>query len=279
MRNELPPLREVVQNFAIAPQKTLGQNFLFDLNLTSKIARAAGDLSDHPILEIGPGPGGLTRAILEQNPLSLTVIERDERCIGALKQIQEFYPNRLNIIQGDAININEQEIINSKAKIIANLPYNIATLLLFKWLSKLEYFSSLTLMFQKEVADRIVASPNSKEYGRLSIMTQVFCNVSRVLDIHPNAFVPPPKIFSTVVNIIPRIKPVLPVNRLSLELICKYVFNQRRKTLRSSLKQLTSNPEALLEHANISANLRPEDLTIEQFCILSNSYDQIILLR
>jgi 16S rRNA (adenine1518-N6/adenine1519-N6)-dimethyltransferase len=272
----LPPLRQVVHDFAISPTKSLGQNFLFDLNLTAKIARSAGDLTGTYVLEIGPGPGGLTRSLLDSGAKKLIVIERDHRCIGALEQIAAHYGDRLQIINGDALQIKEEEILPEKAKIVANLPYNIATILLIKWLDKLELFTSLTLMFQKEVADRIKASPGNKDYGRLSVITQNYCQVEHQLDINPSSFVPPPKVVSSVINIVPRPQPLINCDKKILEQICKITFNQRRKILRSSLKQLVKDPEALVEGSSISLLARPEELTVIQFGELANLYQNYL---
>lgn len=268
----LPPLKEVVISLGIDPKKALGQNFLFDLNLTKRIARAAGDLKSHTIIEIGPGPGGLTRALLEEGAEKIVVIEQDSRCIPALNEINQFYHNKLFILNQDALLYKEEDLNKTDIKIIANLPYNIATVLLFKWLDKIHLFSSLTLMFQKEVADRIIAQPGCKAYGRLSVMTQFLCKVEHQFDINPQAFYPPPKVTSSVLNIYPRKQPFSAIKKSSLELICKLVFNQRRKTLRVSLKQLVDNPERLLQQANIDSSLRPEQLTLEQFCQLTEAY-------
>ena len=264
----LPPLSEVLKKHDLSPQKNLGQNFLFDLNLTGRIVRSAGSLDDITVIEIGPGPGGLTRSILAAGAKKVIVIEQDKRCLAALAEIAEVAEGRLTVIHGDALTIDERELAPGKIKIIANLPYNIATVLLFKWLGNLHDIVSMTLMFQKEVADRIRAVPRTKAYGRLSVMTQWSCDVVHQFDISPKAFIPPPKVTSTVITITPRPKPLAEVDLADLENLCRMVFGQRRKTLRSSLKQLTSSPELVLSHAGILPEKRPEELTVSDFCRL-----------
>ena len=273
--NKLPTLAEVVRNFDIAPKKTLGQNFLFDMNLTNKIARCVPDLENSTILEIGPGPGGLTRSLLGCGAKKIVVIEKDQRCIKALEQIKEAYPERLEIIEADALEIDEKLLFKEgeRPKIVANLPYNIATVLLFKWLDRLELFSGMTLMFQTEVADRITALPRSKAYGRLAVMSQFSCQVKKEFDIHPSAFVPAPKIFSSVVSFVPKtIKEDVDPDILSL--ICKTAFNQRRKFLSSSLKPITNDPLGLLASVNIKPSARPEELSLDDFCKLAKAYEK-----
>jgi 16S rRNA (adenine1518-N6/adenine1519-N6)-dimethyltransferase len=275
--DKLPPLSEVVRIFDIAPKKTLGQNFLFDMNLTNKITKSVSDITNSTILEIGPGPGGLTRSLLNNGAKKVIVIEKDKRCIEALEQIKIIYPDRLEIIEADALEINEEELFqtDTKPKIVANLPYNISTTLLFKWLDRLELFSGMILMFQKEVADRITASPRSKAYGRLSVMSQFSCLVRREFDIHPSAFVPAPKVFSSVVSFIPKTV-IADVNKDILSLICKTTFNQRRKFLSSSLKPICDEPTKLLASVNIKPSARPEELSLDDFCKLAKAYREIL---
>lgn len=269
----LPTLQETVKKFGVRTKKSLGQNFLFDLNLTAKIAKSAGNLKDSTIIEIGPGPGGLTRALLLTEAKKIIVIEQDSRCISILKELQNIVGDRLEIIEGDALEIKEEEILKEKAKIIANLPYNIATELLFKWIDKIELFNSFTLMFQKEVADRITSLPGNKTYGRLSVMVQWLCETSRQFDISPEAFYPPPKVTSSVITITPRTEPLATAKKEILEKICKATFGQRRKTLRASLKQISDEPETLLNVACIEETLRPEQIDVKQFCALARAFE------
>lgn len=269
----MPPLREVLDIYGIETKKSLGQNFIFDLNLTDKIARTAGKIDGEHVLEIGPGPGGLTRAILYNNAEKVTVIERDRRVIPILQELKNITGDRLSIIEDDALEFDESKIANGrKIKVIANLPYNIATELLFKWLNNINLFSSMTLMFQKEVADRIMAAPGNKAYGRLSIIAQWLCNVRHEFDINPAAFFPPPKVTSSLITLIPRPKPLAEADKNILEMICKAAFGQRRKTISNSLKQISDNPMELLSKAGIDPKTRPEDMSISDFCALAQSY-------
>lgn len=270
----LPPIKEILKSYNIAADKSLGQNFLFDGNLTDRIARCSGTLEGKHVIEIGAGPGLLTRSILAAGAKNVTAIEKDKRCFDALNDyLVPKADNRLIVINEDALRGDIYDKIEGKAKIIANLPYNIATELLFLWLEKIEKFESLTLMFQKEVAMRIMAFPKSKEYGRLSIKAQLICEIEHEFDIPPTAFFPPPKVTSTVITLFPRKQPLASVNLHTLDKICKATFGQRRKTLRSSLKQLCKNPAKLLEIANIEENRRPEELSIVEFCNLANNFD------
>lgn len=267
----LPTTNEIIKLYNLNPNKKLGQNFILDPNFNTRIAKAAGELSNQAVLEIGPGPGGLTRALLEAGAIKVVAIEYDIRCVEALKLLQNEYNDRLEIYNFDALQINEAEFVPKNSKIVANLPYNIATELLFKWLELTSFFSSMTLMFQKEVAMRIQASPGSKLYGRLSVMSQFYCDVDYQFDVQPNLFFPPPKVTSAIINLTP--KKILPsVDPKLLSHICKTVFSQRRKVLSNSLKQLTNKPLDLLNICNINANKRPEELTLEEFCILTTVY-------
>ena len=273
--DNLPPLREVIARHDLAPKKSLGQNFLLDLNLTMKIARSAGDLSQSTIIEVGPGPGGLTRALLASNAKKVIAIERDERFEGALNEIKQAFPGRLDIIYDDALNIDYADLVTnnkpaSQAKIIANLPYNVATPLLIKWLQTNEWpswYQSMTLMFQKEVAQRICAVSGSKAYGRLAIISQWKCHREITFDVPPSAFVPPPKVMSSIVNLVPKTN-ILPCDQNKLEQITKAAFGQRRKMLRASLRNLGG--ELLLNKAGIDGTLRAEAIALEDFVKLAN---------
>jgi len=255
--NSLPGIGESLRKHSLFTKKSFGQHFIFDLNLTAKIARCAGDLSSCTVLEIGPGPGALTRSILLAGAKKVIAIEKDSRVLPLLQEIKNAAGERLEIIHGDALEIAEENLAAGDIKIISNLPYNISTPLLFKWLDKINLFSGLTLMFQKEVADRIAAVPGSKDYGRISILTQWLAEVRTEFDIPPDAFIPPPKVTSTVVNIIPYLKPLYPAKKEILKKICE-VFNQRRKILRGSLKKITADPARLLEIAGIDPERRPD---------------------
>ena len=268
-------LKEVVLKYNIAPTKKLGQNFLFDLNLTRKIASFAGDLTKNMIIEVGPGPGGLTRSIIERGAVHLVVIERDIRCIAALEELQSMHPGILHIINDDALTLKEEDIVSTKAKIIANLPYNIATTLLFKWLHKIELFESLTLMFQKEVAMRIAAKPRTKEYGRLSVAAQFLCDIEVNFDIPPTAFFPPPKVTSTVITLTPKKTPYLDVTFTEIENITKILFANRRKMLRSAMKTNFVNGEDILADAKIAGTRRAEELDIEDICTIIKSINNL----
>ena len=271
----LPPLRDVITKHDLRAQKSLGQNFLLDLNLTGKIARQAGDLSKCDVLEIGPGPGGLTRALLNEGARHVVAIERDERCLPALAEISDHYPGRLNVISADALALNPMEHLNGPIKIVANLPYNIGTELLVRWLTPSTwppYWDSLTLMFQREVAKRIVAPPGSKAYGRLSVLAQWRSDAKIVMDLPPQAFTPAPKVSSAVVHITKCDKPKLDCNAKTLERVVATAFNQRRKMLRASLKSLAPDVQDRLRDAGIPPTERAEQLSVEQFCKLSNQF-------
>ena len=270
MKN-LPSLRSVVDQYGLNPKKSLGQNFLFDQNITDKIVRVAGVGPDDEVFEIGPGPGGLTRSILAVNPLKLTVIEQDFRCIAALSELKDIYP-QLHIINDDALKFKEDDFITKKAKIVANLPYNIGTVLLMKWLGNISLWSSFTLMFQKEVAERIVAIPGSKAYGRLSIISQLLCDVDSHFDLKPEVFFPAPKVTSTVISLYP--KKQIPSNEIikAIQMIAKHLFNQRRKMLRSSLKNVHSDLDGLIFDTKISLSQRPEELSIVDFTMIAKNY-------
>ena len=237
--DNLPPLKDVISKYEIRAKKSLGQNFLLDLNLTSKIARYAGNLKQSDVLEIGPGPGGLTRSLLNEGARQVVSIEKDNRCIAALEEIQSLFPGRLRLLQGDALSINVTQYLTDPIKIIANLPYNIGTELLVRWLNSKNwpsFWQSMTLMFQKEVANRIVARPGSKAYGRLSVMSQWRCNTKIAFNIPATAFTPPPKVESAVVHFEALHEPRFPAEVDKLEFVVSKAFNQRRKMLRGALK-------------------------------------------
>lgn len=267
----LPPLREVIERHGLAAKKSLGQNFLFDLNLTRRIARAAMPFAGHTIVEIGPGPGGLTRALLMEGAEHVVAVERDERALAALAEIQAAYPNRLAVIAGDALEVDWATAVHGPAKIVANLPYNIGTPLLTGWLTEgpwPPWFDSLTLMFQKEVAERIAAKPGSEHYGRLSVLCQWRCAVHKLFDVHRSAFTPPPKITSAIVQLLPR-PPEVMCDVKALERVTAAAFGQRRKMLRQSLKSVFATPETVLESLAIAPTARAEELPIAAFARLA----------
>lgn len=265
----LPPLREVIARHGLMADKRLGQNFLLDLNLTRKIARLAEPLRDVPVLEVGPGPGGLTRALLEAGAL-VTAVEKDRRCLEALADLQAAAGPRLRLIEGDALEQDYAALFETPPIVVANLPYNVGTALLLAWLERPRDFSRFVLMFQKEVADRLTAAPNSRDYGRLSVLVQWLCEVETLFDLPPRAFTPPPKVTSTVVEIVPRENPLYPVPRASLERLTAAAFGQRRKMLRASLRRLGPDAEPALVRAGIDPTARAETLSVDDFCRLAN---------
>jgi 16S rRNA (adenine1518-N6/adenine1519-N6)-dimethyltransferase len=273
----LPPLRDVIRRHGLTAKKSLGQNFLLDLNLTGRIARAAGPLDEVTVIEAGPGPGGLTRALLAHGARHVIAIERDERAIAALSEIAEHYPGRLDVIAGDALDFNPlPHLHGAPARIVANLPYNIATPLLVNWLSVEPWppwYDSLVLMFQREVAERIVALPGSKTYGRLSVIAGWRAQSRMLFDIAPSAFVPPPKVTSSLVRLVPRPSP-LPCDRRMLERVTEAAFGQRRKMLRQSLKSLGVDPAVLLAQAGIEPTERAEQIPVEGFVALARAFEQ-----
>ena len=275
MSDGLPPLREVIAAHGLAAKKSLGQNFLFDLNLTARIARAAGANEGGVFYEVGPGPGGLTRALLAQGASKVVAVERDSRCLPALEQIAAAYPGKLEVIGGDAVKIDEAALFAGGVRIAANLPYNVGTALLIRWLTSQQwppFWQSCTLMFQKEVAQRIVAKPGTEHYGRLSVLATWRATAKILFDVSPQAFVPPPKITSSVVRLEPRPTPLAPCDLKDLERITATAFQQRRKMLRQSLKGLAPDAEARITAAGIAPTERPEDLTVEQFAALARSF-------
>ncbi|WP_439499029.1 16S rRNA (adenine(1518)-N(6)/adenine(1519)-N(6))-dimethyltransferase RsmA [Bosea sp. (in: a-proteobacteria)] len=271
----LPPLREVVERHGLMAQKSLGQNFLYDLNLTGRIARAAGLLADETIVEIGPGPGGLTRALLANGAARVIAVERDRRCLPALAEIAAHYPGRLEVIEGDALAVDlTSRLGGGPARIVANLPYNIGTPLLVGWLS-LEpwppWWRSLTLMFQREVAERIVATPAQRaDYGRLAVLANWRCETKILFDVPRSAFVPPPKITSSVVQLVPRAQPE-PCEQRLLERVTLAAFGQRRKMLRQSLKAVLPEPSPMIEAAGLSPTARAEEVPVSGFVRLANA--------
>ncbi|WP_118136744.1 16S rRNA (adenine(1518)-N(6)/adenine(1519)-N(6))-dimethyltransferase RsmA [Oceanicella sp. SM1341] len=272
----LPPLREVIAEHDLAPRKALGQNFLFDLNLTARIARSAGKLEECDVLEVGPGPGGLTRALLMEGARRVLAIERDSRCLPALAEVAAHYPGRLEVIEGDALKIDPREKLTAPIRIVANLPYNVGTELLIRWLTPAEwppFWSSMTLMFQKEVAERIVARPGSKAYGRLSLLAQWRCEARMVFEVPPQAFTPPPKVTSAIVHLAARPAPLYPARADLLERVVAAAFGQRRKMLRASLRALGGDAEALLEAAGIEPTRRAETLDLSEFCALARAFE------
>jgi 16S rRNA (adenine1518-N6/adenine1519-N6)-dimethyltransferase len=273
----LPPLREVIRRYGLAAKKSLGQNFLLDLNLTARIARAAGPLEQVTVVEVGPGPGGLTRALLAQGARRVIAVERDERAVAALAEVAEHYPGRLNVIAGDALGFEPVPELNGEpARVVANLPYNIATPLLIRWLSAEPWppwYDSLVLMFQREVAERIVAQPGSKTYGRLSVLTAWRAESRILFDIAPSAFVPPPKVTSSLVQLVPRRAP-LTCDRRMLERVTEAAFGQRRKMLRQSLRSLGADPAVLLAEAGIEATERAEQISVEGFVALARAFQR-----
>jgi 16S rRNA (adenine1518-N6/adenine1519-N6)-dimethyltransferase len=267
----LPPLREVVRRHGLAPKKSLGQNFLFDLNLAARIARAAGPLDGVTVFEVGPGPGGLTRALLALGAARVVAVERDDRAIAALQEIAARYPGRLDIVAADALSYDPRPALHGPVRIAANLPYNIATALLVSWLSAEPWppwYDAAVLMFQREVAERIVAAPHSKSYGRLSVLAQWRCEAKILFDVNASAFVPPPNVKSSIVHLLPRRRP-LPCDRELLERITQAAFGQRRKMLRHSLRTLATDVAALLAAARLDPTARAEDLSVSDFVALA----------
>ena len=276
--DDLPPLSDVIRRFELSARKSLGQNFLLDLNLTSRIARAAAPLEDATIVEIGPGPGGLTRALLAQGVKRVIAVERDERAIPALEEIAQRYPGRLTIVNADATTFDPRPHLNGeRTKIVANLPYNIATALLIDWLSAEPWppwYDMMVLMFQREVAERIVARENDEAYGRLGVLSNWRAETKILFDISPGAFVPPPKVTSSVVRLIPRAAP-LPCDRRMLERVAAAAFGQRRKMLRQSLKSLGTDPAVLAAAAGVDPTRRAETIPVSGFVAMARELADI----
>jgi 16S rRNA (adenine1518-N6/adenine1519-N6)-dimethyltransferase len=264
----------VIARHGIVARKGFGQNFLLDLNLTGRIARAAGRLDRVTVVEIGPGPGGLTRALLAEGARRVVAVESDRRCLNALRELADAYPGRIELIAGDALTLDPAELCDPPRKIVANLPYNIATVLLLGWLDRIQEYDDLTLMFQREVAERLTAAPRGKAYGRLSVLVQWLAEAQIRFDIPPRAFVPPPKVMSSVVKIVPRAEPLAPAYKPVLERVTAAAFGQRRKMLRASLKSLGVPVEALLAQAGVSPTARAEELSVADFCALARAVEQ-----
>jgi len=272
--DDLPPLREVIRRHGLAARRSLGQNFLLDLNLTARIARAAGPLEGVTVIEVGPGPGGLTRALLALGAKRVIAVERDERCVAALHELAERFGDRLTVIAGDAMAVDFLPHVNSgPVRIVANLPYNIATALLVGWLT-IEpwppWYEMLVLTFQREVAQRIVATPATKSYGRLSVLAGWRTTAQMLFDIAPRAFVPAPQVTSSVIRLVPRAQP-LPCERRILERVVEAAFGQRRKMLRQSLKSLGVDPLPMLAAAEIDPTARAEDVPVEGFVAMARA--------
>ena len=270
--DDLPPLRDVIASHGLDAKKSLGQNFLLDLNLTSKIARLAGDISGHDVLEVGPGPGGLTRGLLAASARRVVALEKDPRCMAALAQIAAAYPGRLDVFNADALDFDIRGQLTGPVRVVANLPYNVGTELLVRWLTPKDwppFWSSLTLMFQKEVAERIIAKPGTKAYGRLGILAQWKSNPSVVMELPPEAFTPPPKVHSAVVHLEALAEPRFPAPAGLLSSTVAMAFNQRRKMLRSSLKSAAPDIETALRDAGLEPTARAEEISLEGFCALA----------
>jgi 16S rRNA (adenine1518-N6/adenine1519-N6)-dimethyltransferase len=265
----LPPLRAVIDQHGLAAKKSLGQNFLFDLNLTRKIARAALPLNEGTVVEVGPGPGGLTRALLAEGTQDLLVVERDPRALPALEEISAHYPGRMRIVVGDALEQDWPTLVQGQPRVVSNLPYNVGTLLLTGWLTSASPFVSYTLMFQKEVAERIVAAANASAYGRLSVLCQYMCEARKLFDVNRAAFTPPPKVTSSIVQLVPRMSRDPECDIRDLERVTASAFGQRRKMLRSSLKGVFDTPEDVLHELGITPELRAENLAVKDFVRLA----------
>jgi len=272
---DLPALRDVIAAYGLRPLKAYGQHFLLDLNLTRRIARAAGDLATGTTIEVGPGPGGLTRALLAEGAARVVAVERDRRCLAALEALVAAFPGRLETVGGDALAINIRQLGAAPRRIVANLPYNVATPLLIGWLAALAEspgcLDRLVLMFQKEVAERLAAPAGSRTYGRLSVVTQWLTQVEPLFDVPARAFTPPPKVVSTVVRLEPRSAPAHPARLADLERLTAAAFGQRRKMLRQSLKSLGGDPRSLLSAAGIDETGRAETLSVAEFCALARA--------
>ncbi|WP_265033392.1 16S rRNA (adenine(1518)-N(6)/adenine(1519)-N(6))-dimethyltransferase RsmA [Wolbachia endosymbiont (group A) of Sicus ferrugineus] len=262
-----------MRKFLLKPKKSLGQNFILSSEITKKIVALADSLENFNVIEIGPGYGALTREILVHNPKSLLSIEKDRDLVKHHDQLLNEHQGKYRIIEADALHVIEEELIERPVKVIANLPYSISVVLFLKWLNNIKFFTNLTLMFQKEVADRITARPNSKDYGSLSVLSQLLCDIKKEFDIEPKEFFPRPKVHSSVITVNPLTTPKFAVNLETLTRLTRAVFAQRRKMLRNSLQNITNHAETVLENAKLSGNERPENLTIEQFCLLANNVE------
>jgi 16S rRNA (adenine1518-N6/adenine1519-N6)-dimethyltransferase len=270
--DEQPPLRTVIERFGLRADKRLGQHFLLDPNLLRRIAAAAGELAGRTVVEVGPGPGGLTRALLEAGAGRVIAIERDPRCIRALGELVEAAEGRLRLVEADALALDLAALTPDRVTVVANLPYNVGTALLLRWLDQLERIERLTLMFQREVALRIGAPPGGRAYGRLSVLTQWLCEVRCLMHLPSRAFVPPPQVASSLLQLSPRPRPLAPAPRDALERVVQAAFGQRRKMLRASLRSLDERPEELLAAAGLAATARAEEIDLPGFCRLARSY-------
>lgn len=275
----LPSLTSTIAAYGLSAKKSFGQHFLLDEHVTDKVARAAGDMSACNVIEIGPGPGGLTRSLLKANAKSVTAIEMDARCVEALQELVAAYPERLRVLKEDGLKAGLLSLVPAPRKIVANLPYNVGTLMLVKWLQEVaanaSAYASMTLMFQREVAQRIVAQPGGKDYGRISVLAQWLCEAKWHFDLPPGAFSPPPKVDSSVISLIPRGKPLHDVRLKSLERVLAAAFGQRRKMLRQALKTSGVNAEMLLERADLDGTRRAETLSVSEFCALAQAYSEL----
>lgn len=274
--HDLPPLREVMARHDLLPKKALGQNFLLDGNITDKVARSAGNLSQMHVVEVGPGPGGLTRSLLRAGAQQVVAVEKDNRCIAALEELQAAADGRFHIVEADALTVDVATLVPAPRAVVANLPYNVATPLLLGWLERIALdrtaFASLTLMFQREVAERICAAPGNKDYGRLSVMSQWQCDVQWRFDLPPQVFTPPPKVHSSVVHFRPREQALADIPWPVMESVVEKAFGQRRKMLRSSLKGMVPDVEAWLHAAGIDPSWRAEQVSVQGFCDLALAF-------
>ncbi len=264
----LPPLRAVIARYGLGARKSLGQHFLLDLNLTRRVARAAGPLTEGSVIEVGPGPGGLTRALLAEGAREVIAIEKDARCLDALNDLAAHCPGRLHLIEGDALALDAATLGTRPRRIVANLPYNVSTALLVRWLASVSALDGMVLMFQKEVAERLTAAPSTRAYGRLSVLTQWLCAVETVFDVHPRAFTPPPRVTSTVVRLTPRSRPLLDVPFARVERVTGVLFSQRRKMVRAPLRSL-GDPAELCADAGIDPTRRADQLSVEDILRLA----------
>ncbi len=263
----LPPLREVIRSFDLSAVKSLGQHFLLDTNLIDRIARAAGPFDGINVIEVGPGPGGLTRSLLAHGAAHVSAVEKDARCVAALNDLMRASDGRLSVMSGDALTIDVATLVPTPRRIVANLPYNISTVLLLQWLAQIQDFDRIVVMLQKEVAERLVAKPSTKAYGRLAVATQWRCDVRIEFNVDPQAFTPPPKVVSSIVTLTPRAEPLAPAEWRWLEAVTAAAFNQRRKMLRSALKSWAFDFDSL----GINPEARAEELSVEQFCKLARA--------
>lgn len=278
MDDPLPPLREVIAKHGLGARKSLGQHFLLDLNLTRRIARQAGDLAQGTTIEIGPGPGGLTRGLLMEGAGKVIAIEKDTRCLAALAEIAEAFPGRLEVLEADALEVRLSELGKAPRRVVANLPYNVSTALTVNWLGEVSSapgaVDGFILMYQREVAERLAAAPREKSYGRLAVLAQWLCDVSILFDIPPQAFVPPPKVVSSVAALRPRREPLAPARFRDVEKVTAAAFGQRRKMLRQSLKSLGGSPIDRLRACGLEETARGEELSVEDFCCLARGLEQ-----